>query len=160
MTTRFDGMNLREAQALYRESIMRVHPDRGGTTEAAAKLNAEWQAFTSRMVNEAFAGAEAEREGKTRDYSATVFADILRKVVKFDIDVEIIGFWIYAFRSFEYRQELAGLGFWFSGKHKAWIYSGGAKAKRKGYFTTDQNRAKWGSQRIASEFVEKDLLPA
>lgn len=163
--TRFDGMNLRDAQQLYRELILKYHPDNRDTGDAAeaTAVNSEWQAFTAHVVNDAFAQAESEREGKTGNYSASVFADILRAVVHFDVDVEIIGFWIYAFRSYEYRTQLAELGFWFSAKHKAWIYSGGRKRPIRGRHSTDENRAKWGFQKVASEYRrpdEAEQLPA
>ena len=162
IATRFDGMDLLKAQTLYRELILKYHPDNSETGNAAeaTAVNAEWQAFTARVVNEAFSTAEAERTGKTGDYSATAFAEMLRKVVHWPVRVEIIGFWIYAFDSFAYREQLKELGFWFSGKHKAWIFSGGPKAAKKGWYTTDENRAKWGSQTVASEYDEAKAVNA
>ena len=162
VVTRFDGMDLVKAQELYRELILKYHPDNSetGDLHEAQNVNAEWQAFTAHVVNAAFAAAENEREGKTGNYSATVFAEMLRHVVRWPITIEIIGFWIYAFNSYEYREQLKELGFWFSAKHRAWIYSGRAKMHVRGYKTTDENRAKWGSQTVPSEYTEDSALPA
>ena len=162
MRTRFEGMGLHDAQELYREQVMALHPDNAetGDPEGCKTLNAEWQFFTAHIINDAFSRAEGERAGKTGDNSAEVFADILRQAVKFNVDVEIIGFWIYAFRSYEYREQLRALGFWFSAKHKAWIYSGSVKRRVRFAHTTDQNRAKWGSQTVASEWVEPEKIGA
>jgi hypothetical protein len=157
---RFTGMDLQDARALYIDLIKAAHPDHGGDLEEAKCINAEWQAYTAGVINNAFTMAEAEREGKTGDASATIFADILRTVLKWDMDVELIGFWIYAFRSFEYHAQLKELGFWFSKKHRAWIYSGTAKRRTFRTHTTEQNRAKWGSQTFTSEYREAAGLPA
>jgi hypothetical protein len=151
MKTRFDGLDLSEAQQLYRESIMAAHPDRGGDEEEAKTINSEWATFTARVVNDAFARAD----GKTGDFSATPFAEILRTIVKFNIKIEIIGFWIYAFQSYEYREQLKNLGFWFSAKHHAWIFSGGKKRNIRHTHTTERNREVWGSQTVENEYEEK-----
>ena len=150
MTTRFDGMDLAKAQELYRKLILENHPDRGGDPEEAKAINAEWQAFTAKAVNEAF----ANMDGKTGDNSADAFAEILRTVSRMNVRAEIIGFWIYAFQSYEYREQLKELGFWFSAKHRAWIYSGGRKRPIRGRYTTDENRARWGVTVI--QHVEPD----
>ena len=38
--------------------------------------------------------------------------------------VQIIGYWIYVFNGYEIKSDLMKLGFWYSKKHRAWIYSG------------------------------------
>jgi hypothetical protein len=48
------------------------------------------------------------------------------------------------------------LGFWFSGKHKAWVYSGKPKKGWAGKETLDEIRAKKGSQKIEKEEKEKE----
>jgi hypothetical protein len=52
------------------------------------------------------------------------------------------------------------LGFWFSGKHKAWVYSGKSKRGRTGKETLNEIRAKKGSQKIErEEKEEKEKTP-
>jgi hypothetical protein len=93
---------------------------------------------------------------------------VLQKIINFDCEIEIIkrgtfglrprlrlGCWIYCFNSKEVREQLKELGFWFSGKHKAWIYSGRPKRLRAGKETLDEIRAKKGSKKIEKEEQEE-----
>ena len=58
----------------------------------------------------------------------TPFANILLKVIHLDIQIEIAGWRIYCRgNTYPVKEYLKDLGFWFSGKHKAWVYSGKKK---------------------------------
>jgi hypothetical protein len=88
--------------------------------------------------------------------AVTPFQDVLKKIIDFDCEIEIIGCWIYCFKSYEVHEQLKELGFWFSGKHKAWVYSGRAKRLRAGKETLDEIRARKGSQKIEKEEQEQE----
>lgn len=148
--TRFDGLSMEEAQKAYRAAIFAAHPDRGGDEEEAKRINAEFDSYMAHIVN----GAFAEAGDRTRDESAQVFADILAKVARMPCRAEIIGFWIYCFDAYAVREELKTIGFWFSVKHKAWIYSGRRKIPIRSHMTTAQVRNRWGSTPI--EHVEEE----
>lgn len=86
------------------------------------KIIADYKDFCARFMETIFAENE-----KSNDQDVNVFADIIEKISDFDIEIEIIGFWIYAKNSYNYRVQLKEIGFLFSAKHKAWFYNGQTK---------------------------------
>lgn len=138
-----NDLDLDAGKALYRKLVKENHPDLGGNAEVTAEIIRCFDQFCGWKMQGAFNEAG---DTKTADFNATVFADILKEVMKMNVTVEIIGFWIYCFDSYEVKDTLKAMGFFFSVKHKAWVYNGGAKLKRRSYLTTDQIRDSWGSQ--------------
>lgn len=136
-------LSLDEGKSLFRKLVKENHPDIGGSASVTAEIIECFEQFCKWCMAGAFTSAG---DTKTADFSATVFSDMLAEVMKMNCRVELIGFWIYCFDAFEVKDQLKEMGFWFSGKHKAWIYNGGAKVNRRSRFTTDQNRDNWGSQ--------------
>jgi hypothetical protein len=68
--------------------------------------------------------------------------------------VQIIGYWIYVFNGFTIKEDLKSLGFWWSKKHKAWIYSGMSKIKITTRLTLDQIKDHYGCETIVDEKEE------
>jgi hypothetical protein len=97
-----------------------------------------------------------DKEWKPKEDAVYPFQEVLQKIINLDCQIEIIGYWIYCFNSKEIKEQLKELGFWFSGKHKAWVYSGKPKRGRAGKETLDEIRAKKGSQKIEKEEQEKE----
>jgi hypothetical protein len=97
-----------------------------------------------------------DKEWKPGAEAVTPFQEILQKIINLDCEIEIIGYWIYCFNSYEVHEQLKELGFWFSSKHKAWVYSGRAKKLRAGKETLDEIRARKGSQKIEKEEQEQE----
>ena len=115
----------------------------------------DFEQYAAGFINAAFDDFENVR-GYRPSTNSSFFADILAKVCRFNVHVEIIGFWIYAFESYEYRQELAELGFWFSKKHKAWVFSGRKKANIRSKLTTDDVRNAHGYEVIRDRDEDSD----
>jgi hypothetical protein len=72
----------------------------------------------------------------------------LINAIHLDCDIEIIGYWIYCFNSFLVKDRLKELDFWFSSKHKAWVFSGHQKSRYVTKATIDQLRAAKGNWKI------------
>jgi hypothetical protein len=51
------------------------------------------------------------------------------------------------------------LGFWFSSKHKAWVFSGRAKKNITSRQSLDEIRANKGSRKVEREEQEKEKYP-
>jgi hypothetical protein len=134
-------MTIQEAKKIYWTVAQAIHPDHGGTDAEFSDLNNQFQAYCRRAMKGAF---DEAGDTKTGENNAGAFADILRAAMLFNCRIEIIGFWIYAFDSLAVKDELKALGFWYSGKHKAWIYSGSVKRRIHTRNSTDDNRARWG----------------
>jgi hypothetical protein len=113
---------LSDIKRVFREQSKILHPDTGGNEDQFKAFIAEYEYMLRTYVSE---------NVQQKNMDTYVFNSILRKIMSYDIDIEIIGYWIYCYNSFHYRNELKGIGFWFSKKHKAWIYNGSTKIKKR-----------------------------
>lgn len=75
-------------------------------------------------------------------------ADIQKLVAGLKCEIEIIGTWVYCFATAETGIRLLSIGFWFSFKHNAYIYSGYPKSGPADDETLDEIRVRLGSRRI------------
>ena len=142
-----------DARALYRDLMQQHHPDHGGDTETAKDINESLHLWLSAGMRDAF-HARHEATGFTyAEADPSYFAEILARIIRLhDIGcVEVIGTWIYCFNSYAARTDLAGLGLWFSSKHKSWVYSGTTKRRIRSRLTIDEVRALHGSTAIDLE---------
>jgi hypothetical protein len=148
--------SIEEAKKLFRTLLMEHHPDHAGEEgEAITKeIILQFHNFLKGFMSNSFNSYYEDKDYKPKQNTVYDFQDILKKIINLDCEIEIIGYWIYCFKSKEVKDILKELGFWFSGKHKAWIYSGGAKKGRATKETLDEIRAKKGSQKVEKE--EKD----
>jgi hypothetical protein len=145
--------SVEEAKKRYRELLMQYHPDHAGKEgEAATKeIIAQFHAFLNAFMTHSFNSYYEDKEWKPAPDAVSPFQEVLQQIINLDCEIEIIGYWIYCFNSKAVKEQLKELGFWFSGKHKAWIYSGRPKRLRAGKETLDEIRAKKGSQKIQKE---------
>lgn len=100
----------------------------------------------NKQIDEENKSLPAEKQKKHYDASTDTFADTLEKVINFNMRIEIIGQWIWSFESYEYRDQLKELGFWFSKSKKAWVYSGSPKKHIRSHNKMSDLRAKWGCE--------------
>jgi curved DNA-binding protein CbpA len=153
--------SVEEAKKHYRKLIMKYHPDHAGEEgEAITKeIIAQFNAFLKNFMANSFNSYYEDKEWKPAAGAETPFQEILQKIINLDCEIEIIGYWIYCFNSKAVKDQLKELGFWFSGKHKAWIYSGKPKKNITSKETLDEIRAKKGSQKVEKEEKEKEKYP-
>jgi hypothetical protein len=55
------------------------------------------------------------------------------------------------------KDQLKELGFWFSSKHRAWVYNGGRKLKRRTSLTLNDIRNSYGYELVRDQ-EEMELL--
>ncbi len=147
-----------DVKKMYRDLMMQYHPDHGGDVEIAKAINTELNEALQFAMNSHFSDwKEANPESKYEGFKARPFADILEKILSWNLTIEIIGFWIYCFDSFEYKDLLKDMDFWFSKKHKAWVYSGSAKIKKRSKLTTDDIREMHGSEHIRTKEEQEKI---
>jgi len=143
-----DYLTLAEIKADYRILSKKHHPDLGGSDEIFKIIGLEYEQLLHLFVHNMYT-TQSEKVGKEFKFDDFQYVAILRKILTFDIEIDIIGTWIYAFKSIDYRTQLKELGFFFSGKHKAWIYNGGFHGRySKNKLTTDDVKDKWGSIKV------------
>jgi hypothetical protein len=74
--------------------------------------------------------------------------EALTFVMSYRIKSEIIGSWLYCFTTPLIGCQLEAIGFWYSFKHSAYVYSGTPKELPADDETLDEIRARLGSQKI------------
>jgi hypothetical protein len=121
--------SVEETKKRYRELLMQYHPDHAGEEGKATtkEIISQFNAFLNGFMSHSFNSYYEDKEWKPAPGAETPFQEILQKIINFDYEIEIIGYWIYCFNSYEIKEHLRELGFWFNRKHKAWVYSGRAK---------------------------------
>jgi len=72
----------------------------------------------------------------------------IKLVTNWKIKSEIIGQWLYCFTSDLIGFQLLSMGFWFSKKHNAFIYSGTEKEGLADDESLDEIRARLGSRQL------------
>ena len=159
-TNYFDGCETIDAvRTRYRELVKHHHPDAGGDADTMQAVNAALEAALLALHRGHTRTWKQGRAGEADDWDigSEPFAEVLRSILDLNVTIEIIGFWVYCFDAFEVRGQLKGLGFWFSRRHRAWVYSGRSKRAIRSSCSTDAIRARHGS-RTVSEREERERL--
>lgn len=114
-----------------------------------AEINNEYHELFEKYKNihENADGETYTAKEETKEQSGD-FINIINSIINFNIDIEIIGSWVWCFNSYEYREQLKALGFKYSGKRKAWVWHSGEYKARKSKMTIDEIRAKYGNEQI------------
>jgi len=136
---------LDEAKRQYKKLALLHHPDRGGDNATMAEINRQYrELIRNPYFNQSTAGI-------TEDLIR--FPEIIEKIIKFDITIEICGNWIWLSGDTQaYREELKRNGFFYSPKKEMWYWrpkdykSSSNKSKDMDYI-----RAKFGSNVIAMQ---------
>jgi hypothetical protein len=149
--------SVEEAKKYYKKLLMQYHPDHAGPEgeNITKEIIQQFNSFLNGFMSQSFNSYYEDKEWKPKPDAVYPFQEVLQKIINLDCEIEIIGYWIYCFNSKEVREQLKDLGFWFSGKHKAWIYSGRPKRLRAGKETLDEIRASKGSKKIEKEEQEE-----
>ncbi|KKN34369.1 hypothetical protein LCGC14_0794160 [marine sediment metagenome] len=147
-----DCKNLNEAKKLYHTLLKENHPDQGGDTIICQQIIEQFENYIILFTADIF-----RKDGNAKyEHFSDDFQAILNKIIHFEnMKIEIIGYWIYCFNSYEYKEELKAFGFWFSKKHRAWVFSGTSKKKIRSRLTTNDIRSIHGVVDIETEKLLK-----
>lgn len=146
----------------YKVLCKKYHPDLNPDTDTnaiMAEINNEYSELFKKYKNihENSEGETYTAKEETKEQSED-FINIINSIINFNIDIEIIGSWVWCFNSYEYRTQLKELGFKYSAKKKAWCWhSGEYKRRSKRNISIDEIRNKYGSDTIR-EKEELDKL--
>ena len=138
-----------ELKKAYKKQALKLHPDLGGNPEEFKKMVAEYELLLKDMTF----GNPFKAGGKEYDFTNDFYKEIIDKIITFEnMEIELIGAWIWCFNAKEYKDQLKELGFWYSPKKFAWVYSGSPKKKYyRGHYSVDELREKWGSEQIKTK---------
>ena len=115
------AQNVEELKKAYRKLAVKYHPDHA--KDDGKNFIALQEAFET--LHDKL--KDGDKEAWKHKESASEFMNIINEIVKYNIDIEIIGSWIYAKgdNTKAIKDDvLKPLKFWWSKKHRSWIYSG------------------------------------
>lgn len=155
---------IEELKKQYRNLAKQYHPDMNkdtDTTEAMKAINAEYEQLFAKYkdIHMNADGETYTAKESTTEQSAD-FINIINSIINFNIDIEIIGSWVWCFNSYEYREQLKALGFKYSAKRKAWVWHSGEYIRRRSNMALDAIREKYGSETIKEKEENKKLAYA
>lgn len=157
MTYFKDCKTAEELKKAYHKAAAKLHPDNGGNEEEFKKMQSEYMKAFDRLKN-IHTNAAGETYEKESSENAADFMDIINKVIHLDgVNIEIIGSWVWLTGNTSlYKDEIKAAGFWWSKNKKSWYFNGDdKKSRRRGRFTMDQLREKWGSEEVKKEKQER-----
>lgn len=113
--------NVEELKRAYRKLALKYHPDISKDDgKAFIDLQEAFEMLHDKLKS-------SDKEAWKHKESAGQFMNIINEIIKYNVDIEIIGAWIYV-KGTETKvikdDVLKPLKFWWSKKHLAWIYSG------------------------------------
>lgn len=138
-----------ELRRKYRALLKKYHPDKaGGNLEITQEINDEYDRMYA-LLKDRHEGAD---DGDNDDAVLNEkIKEILQKIAHFDMDIEIIGKWVWCFQAYEYRQQLKELGFRWAAKKKAWIWHEGSYSRNHaGEVPLEDIRIKYGVREVRS----------
>lgn len=149
--------SLEKLRTEYKALALKHHPDVGGSVKAMQEINAEYDTLFTRLKAERKEGEESHAYDENEEDKA--FKAVLNQIISYQMEIEIIGRWVWCFNCYPYREKLKELGFKFAAKKKAWCWHfGDYKRYHKGEISLDEIRAKYGSQKVNNQAKKNRTL--
>lgn len=151
--TYFEKINsVEQLKKQYKTLCKKYHPDLNpdrDTNDIMKAINAEYEQLFAiyKDIHETADGETYTAKESTAEQSAD-FINIINSIINFNIDIEIIGSWVWCFNSYEYRDQLKQLGFKWAAKRKAWVWHSDEYKARKSKKSLAEIRATYGSETI------------
>lgn len=148
-----------DVKQAYKKWAKKLHPDCGGNAEDFKRMSCEYE-----RAFEAFKNIHTNAEGETYTKESTEtperFKDIIDKVIHLDgVNVEIIGAWVWLTgATMLYKDTIKAAGFWWSKNKHAWYWNGSTeKTKRRGRYSMDALRLKWGTTEVREDEKKRQI---
>lgn len=145
-----------ELRTAYKELLKIHHPDNGGEVSDMQEINSEYDTLYSILSQKE--SADGESCNKQKNAADEAFREVLEKIINYDIDIQIIGDWIWCFNSYQYRNQLKELNFRYAPKKRAWAWHSDEYHRfHKKEVPLSQIKAKYGCQTVRSQSRQYSL---
>lgn len=136
---------LEELRREYKRLLKKYHPDNvGGSEELTKEINTEYEKMFDILKNES---SSQQKEEYNKEMDAA-FRDILNQIIDLDIDIEVIGSWVWVSgNTYAIKETLKRLGFNWINKRKMWAWhSEPFSKKRNSNKSLEELRTYYGSE--------------
>lgn len=134
---------LEELKKTYRKLSLVHHPDCGGKNDDMVELNNLFESLFEKLKN------NGNWKNKTETV-ASQFTEVIEKLRNFDIDIEIVGNWLWiGGNTLSCKEVLKELKFKWSPKKKLWYLSDGTKKKSKKSFSYTEIKTIYGFETVS-----------
>lgn len=145
----------------YKTLCKKYHPDLNrdtDTTDIMKQINAEYEELFNKYKNihKTAEGETYTAKENTKERSED-FIKIINSIINYNVDIEIIGTWVWCFNSYEYREQLKALGFKYVAKRQAWVWHSGEYKARRSKKTLAEIRNTYGSETIREKEEPKEI---
>lgn len=135
---------IEELRKRYRELLKKHHPDNGGDVSIMQEINSQYDALFDVLSRSESADGKTYTKEDDEQFRA-----ILDAISGFNITVQIIGDWVWAFDCFQYKDRLKELGFKWAAKKRAWVWHNEPyRRHHKGEVSLDEIKAKYGCKTV------------
>ncbi|MEY8413586.1 hypothetical protein AALB51_20420 [Lachnospiraceae bacterium 62-26] len=145
-----------ELRAEYKRLLVKYHPDNGGKVSDMQEINSEYGALYAILTQK----KSADEESSTEQESAAdeAFREVLEKIINYDIEIQIIGDWIWCFNSYQYRSQLKELNFQYAPKKRAWTWHAEPyRRHHKKEIPLSHIKAKYGCETVRNKSYQYSL---
>lgn len=152
---------LEDLRKEYKRLLKQFHPDNEGSEEFTKEINNEYDILFKEMKNSVRRGSNGQEE-KNNEFNEEfdkAFRDIINKVIDLNVNIEIIGSWIWVSgNTYSIRETLKRLNFKWSAKRQCWAWHIEPFTKKSNKSKTmDELRKYYGSSVIKKEESYKVL---
>jgi hypothetical protein len=141
--------SIEEARKIFNTLLQENKPRiKGMKSRAINNIKTQYTIFLNRFMSNCFFTYYESKSWIPNEEDLTSLQEKLKKIINFECEIEIIGFWIYCFKAKALRKHLLKLGIWHSSTHKAYVFSGLAKKNVHSGKSLDEIRARLGSRQI------------
>lgn len=157
MTYFRDCKCIEDVKEAFKRLAKELHPDNGGDAEAfKVMMNDYTTAFN--LFKSVHRTETGETYTKETEETPEEFAEVIQSIIHLaGITIEIIGSWVWVTgNTYPYKDTLKDNHFFWSKTKKAWYYTGAEeKSRRRGRYTMEQVRSRYGSQTVKSDRVKE-----
>jgi hypothetical protein len=144
-----DVQSIEDLKKQYRKLAKKYHPDCGGTDADMKVINNEYEKLFAQFQQGGQAGKHKMNDG---------FREVIEKLIKLNIDIEICGSWIWlGGNTFSVKEELKALGCRWSKGKKLWYWTADELTGRKRTTEMEKIREAYGSEIVKTASKPKQI---
>jgi len=161
--------DLSELRKEYIKASKLYHPDAGGNEEDMKALNNAYEDAQERLKNEKVYTTwngehdEAKYQGgiQFQEEVDAKIREVMGYVIKYNLRIEVIGYWIYIHETTRERdrEQMNGFNLKWAGKKKCWYFNPNTEYKRRGKknYSLEEIRGMHGSSFVHTSNPSRQL---